>query len=240
MPVKTVSIPDMGTIHLYKRRGSRALRLSVTDQGKIRVSLPHWVPYQSAVDFAHSRKDWIRSQLNEPVALAHGDRIGKAHRIVFLPDAARITVTTRIVGSEIRIHHPKELMESDHSVQAAAQNASVRALKTQAEKLLPQRIEKLAAHHGFRYRSIRIKRLKSRWGSCSSDGEIVLNAFLMQLHWHLIDYVLLHELMHTRIMAHGPTFWNELESYVPNLKAVRNEIKNHRPILLAQKQPLRA
>ena len=170
----------------------------------------------------------------------HGDRIGKAHRIVFLPDAARITVTTRIVGSEIRIHHPKELMESDHSVQAAAQNASVRALKTQAEKLLPQRIEKLAAHHGFRYRSIRIKRLKSRWGSCSSDGEIVLNAFLMQLHWHLIDYVLLHELMHTRIMAHGPTFWNELESYVPNLKAVRNEIKNHRPILLAQKQPLRA
>jgi predicted metal-dependent hydrolase len=90
----------------------------------------------------------------------------------------------------------------------------------------------LARRHGFAYRSVAIKQLKRRWGSCSSEQDIALNCFFMQLPWHLIDYVLLHELMHTRIMAHGTPFWKALDEYVPDLKTARREIKTYRPILL--------
>jgi len=53
----------------------------------------------------------------------------------------------------------------------------------------------------------------------------------MQLPWHLIDYVLLHELTHTKVMRHGAPFWKELERHVPRARALRKEIGSYHPIL---------
>lgn len=234
MAVKKVSVPDIGTVHLYKRRGIKGMRLSITHEGAVRVSLPYWVPYAAGLDFAASKREWIRSQQVVPAPLRHGGRIGKAHRVAFIPEAGRTAIATRIMNDgEIRIQHPAHLPPESVTVQVAAQRASIRALKSQAKKLLPQRLETLARQHGFTYQDVAIKQLKSRWGSCNDEQDIALNCFLMQLPWHLIDYVLLHELMHTRIMAHGSVFWDELAHYVPNLKSIRKEIRQHRPILIA-------
>ncbi len=235
MAVKRVDVPDLGTVHLYKRRSVRGLRLSVGHGGEIRVSLPTWVPYRAAIEFAGTHRQWIKSQQFDTTLIAQGDRIGKAHHIQFIPEPARITIITRITKTgEVRIYTPADTLVSDRSVQQAAHKASIRALKQQGEKLLPQRLRTLADTHGFTYGTVTVKQLKSRWGSCSDKHDIALNCFLMQLPWQLIDYVLLHELVHTRIMAHGPRFWEELGQYVPDLKAVRKEIKAHRPVLLPQ------
>jgi predicted metal-dependent hydrolase len=56
----------------------------------------------------------------------------------------------------------------------------------------------------------------------------------MQLPWHLIDYVLLHELTHTKVMRHGAPFWEELERHAPTAKLLRKEINTHRPLLTAE------
>jgi hypothetical protein len=53
----------------------------------------------------------------------------------------------------------------------------------------------------------------------------------MQLPWHLIDYVLVHELTHTKVMRHGTPFWNELERHIPGAKQFRKEINQYQPIL---------
>lgn len=235
MAVKKIVIPEIGSVSLYKRRGVKGLRLSITSRGEVRVSLPHWLPYTAGTEFAKKKRDWILSHKpnKSSQTLKPGGRIGKAHRVLFLPDHTRSTVASRISGGEIRIHHPAHLEHLAPEVQKIARSASIRALKSQAGKLLPQRLDTLATQHDFTYSSVHIKQLTSRWGSCSSEGVISLSCFLMQLPWHLIDYVLLHELLHTRIMAHGPVFWRELEQYVPNVKTTRKEIKDHRPVLLA-------
>lgn len=235
MSVKKIELPDLGAVHLYKRRGTRSLRLTIGHAGEIRVSLPPWVPYKVAAEFAASKKDWIKAKRVTTAPLEHGNRIGKAHRVSFIPETGRQALATRITDvGEIRVYMPAH-MPTDHAdAQKAAHRASIRALKQQAEKLLPQRIQTLADQHGFEYGDVTIKQLKSRWGSCSEQRDIALNCFLIQLPWHLIDYVLLHELMHTRIMAHGAPFWDGLADYVPNLKAIRKEIKAYRPVLLAQ------
>ena len=235
MPVKQVIVPDLGPVSLYKRRGTRSLRLSIGHNGDIRVSLPYWVPYTVGAEFAASKRDWIKAQQTVPVPLAHGSRIGKAHRLYFLYESERKTLATRISGDgDIRVLLPAGLATESKEVQKAAERASIRALKQQAERLLPQRLATLARQHGFSYGEVSVKQLKSRWGSCNEQRDIALSCFLMQLPWHLIDYVLLHELTHTRIMAHGPRFWTELEQYIPDLKAIRKEIKAHRPVLVAQ------
>jgi predicted metal-dependent hydrolase len=72
-------------------------------------------------------------------------------------------------------------------------------------------------------------RLKGRWGSCDQDKNIVLNLFLMQLPWQLIDYVLLHELCHTMHLDHGPGFWQTFLMHKPTAKDLRREIRHYQP-----------
>jgi predicted metal-dependent hydrolase len=118
---------------------------------------------------------------------------------------------------------------SDSVVQTIAQKACVRALRREAEDELPGRTRQIANQHGFKFRSLQIKQLKGRWGSCTHRQEIVLNCYLMQLPWELIDYVILHELVHTKIMAHGPKFWAEMAQYIDDLPRIRKLMREHRP-----------
>lgn len=235
MATKVVQIPDIGTVTLYKRRGNRSLRLSLGANGEIRVSIPAWVPYKAGEHFARSKTAWIAAHRRPPTTgLQHGQAIGKAHRLHFEPSAVASKVTTRLRLNQIEITHPSQYEPSHPAVQKAAHTASIRALRKEAEVLLPQRLQQLAQQCGFSFATVNVKQLKSRWGSCSAQQEITLNLFLMQLPWRLIDYVLLHELTHTKVMQHGAPFWRELERHVPRAKSLRKEIGTHHPMLGAR------
>jgi len=233
MAVKKIEVPGIGTVKLYKRKGSRSIRLTVSLAGEVRVSLPYWLPYDAGARFALSKVDWIQAQLQEHggAVLRHGQSVGKSHHFYFYSSADAARVSTRLSGSEVRITYPDYLAVDHASVQKAAERAAIRALRTQAEQLLPQRLRALADTHGFAYKSIAIKQLTGRWGSCDTDKNIVLNLYLIQLPWHLIDYVIMHELAHTRALNHGPDFWAEFEKHLPHAKQLRREIKQYRPVV---------
>lgn len=238
MATKQVRIPEIGTVTLYKRRGNRSLRLSIGATGEVRVSLPYWLPYKAGEQFALSKAVWIAA--NRPKVhdgtLRHGHAIGKAHRLYFEQTAVASKVSAHVSGNEIRVSFPTAYSLHDSEVQEAARRASIRALKKEAEVLLPQRLQALAAQTGFAYSAVSIKQLKSRWGSCNSQQEITLNLFLMQLPWHLIDYVLMHELTHTKVMRHGAPFWREMERHVPGAKQLRRQMANYQPMLTPRAQ----
>ena len=96
-----------------------------------------------------------------------------------------------------------------------------------ARKVLAQRLAELAEDHNFDYGKVSIRSQKTRWGSCSSQNNISLNQNLLHLPDYLIDYVLLHELTHTRVKNHSSTFWNELEKVCPDAKQMRKRLKNY-------------
>lgn len=232
MATKQIELPGIGNVMLYKRRGNRSLRLSIGSAGEVRVSMPYWLPYAAGEQFALSKRDWIAAhRLPEPAGLQHGQAVGKAHRLHFAPSAQATRITTRLKDNQIEINHPAQFLHTHPEVQKAAQAAAIRALRKEAEQLLPIRLRQLARQEDFAFRSVAIKQLKSRWGSCSAQQDIVLNLFLMQLPWHLIDYVLLHELTHTKVMQHGAPFWQELERHAPHAKRLRKEIGGYHPVL---------
>jgi hypothetical protein len=232
MSTKQVSIPEIGDVTLYKRRGNRSLRLSIGAGGEIRVSLPYWLPYKAGEQFAASKAPWIAAnRTTGSVALRHGHAIGKAHHLYFDQQAIATKVNARVAANEVRVSFPAAFSQEDRAVQLAAQKASIRALRKEAEALLPQRLEALAGQTGLQYASVGVKQLKSRWGSCNSQKEITLNLFLMQLPWHLIDYVLVHELTHTKVMQHGTPFWREIERHLPRARELRKQMGAYRPIL---------
>jgi len=96
-----------------------------------------------------------------------------------------------------------------------------------ARRILNQRLEELATEHDFEYGKVSIRKQKTRWGSCSSQDNISLNQNLLHLTDELIDYVLLHELTHTRVKDHSPSFWDELETVCPDAKEKRRLLKTH-------------
>ncbi len=102
-------------------------------------------------------------------------------------------------------------------------------LKLKASQYLPSRLNFLASKHGFCYTSVKIRKSRTRWGSCSSSKTINLSIYLMILPEHLVDYVLLHELCHTVHMNHGSEFWLLLDQITGNqAKALNKALKNYR------------
>lgn len=233
MSQRTVDIPGIGPVILARRRGAKNMRLSVTAAGQVRVSMPGWTPYRAGIEFARSRADWIKQHMASPGSrlLKDGHRVGKAHRLAF-SRIDGVPISARITEAEIRVQ--SALAWDNPAVQTKARQAGERALKQEAAKLLPQRLDYLAGKFGYSYRAVQIRKLTSRWGSCSTDKKITLSYFLIQLPWPLIDYVLIHELMHTEHMNHGAGFWDAFERALPDAKAKRRDVRAHQPRLFAQ------
>ena len=230
MASKQVELAGIGPVSLQKRKGAKTIRLSVTPHGQVRVTMPFWVPFEAGLQFARSRASWLQSQLeNHHSLLSSGQLIGKMHRLALIPSVRADKITSRVTPSDIKITFPIAMGADHPEVQATASRASVRAMRTQADLLLPNRLKGLAMMHNFSYTSVQIKQLRGRWGSCDSHQNIVLNLFLMQLPWDLIDYVLIHELTHTEIMRHGPDFWDAMQRVLPEAKALRKEMRSYRP-----------
>lgn len=233
MASKQIVLPDIGNVTLYKKRGNTNIRLSFARDGSLRVSLPYWLPYQAGIQFAHSKKDWIvRNRPTQTQILHHFDRIGKAHTLVIKADFGTQRPSVRVAKNMITVSCPASLQAEHQTIQAAAVRGALKALKLEAETLLPQRLAQLAKQHNFTYKSSDIKRLSSRWGSCNQQKHITLNLFLMQLPWHLIDYVLLHELVHTEHLNHSAGFWARFEQALPDAKKLRKSLRNHRTTIV--------
>lgn len=230
MAFRQQHIEGVGEVSIYKRRGVKHVRLTVASDGKVRVTIPYWAPYNVGADFVQQRAKWISQQLPIKELLTNGMRIGKAHRLIFM-ESLNVKTRSKVNANQVIVTLARGVSYDTDTAQAAATKAAVRVLKKEAATLLMQRLDYLAKKYSFNYTKLDIKQMKGRWGSCNSKQEIVLNCYLMQLPWKYIDYVLLHELTHTQHMAHDHAFWSKLESVFPDSKKTRKELRTYRPIL---------
>jgi len=90
---------------------------------------------------------------------------------------------------------------------------------------LRERLQQLADRHRFKYNRVFIRNQKTRWGSCSHHNNISLNMKLVMLPPALMDYVILHELVHTRIHDHSRRFWADLDRYVGDARALSRLVR---------------
>ncbi len=98
--------------------------------------------------------------------------------------------------------------------------------KKEAKTVLTERLNFLAQKYRFSYNKLFIRNQKTRWGSCSSKNNISLNMNLVRLPQKLQDYVILHELVHTKHKNHSKKFWAEMDRYVGDGKRLRKEMNS--------------
>lgn len=231
MPYKEFIVNER-PVKIYKRKNSRHIKLSLSHQGDIKISLPYWASYKSAIQFAITQEDWLANNAKRKNNITAGQLIGKAYRIFFQINNKILSAKSSIKENVITISHNDQFEFNDELVQSIARKAAIKGLRMQSQNLLPGRIEYLAKKYNYSFNTIKIKELKRRWGSCDQNKNIVLNLYLIQLPWHLIDYVLIHELNHTKHLNHSPLFWNEMKKILNNLNQIKNELRSYSPGLI--------
>lgn len=102
-------------------------------------------------------------------------------------------------------------------------------LRREAGEVIRARAAYFAGKMGVTYNRIFIKEQKTRWGSCSSRGNLNFNWKLILTGDEQLDYVIVHELAHLKQMNHSPQFWREVEKILPDYKERRRRLKDYRP-----------
>lgn len=108
----------------------------------------------------------------------------------------------------------------------------IRKMKDEAKKIIPDRVKYYADIMGVTFGKITIKNQKTRWGSCSSKGNLNFNCLLMLTPERVRDYVVIHELCHLRQMNHSKLFWAEVEKVMPDYKVYRQWLSQNGNILI--------
>ena len=122
-----------------------------------------------------------------------------------------------------KIKEIKERFEAEPTEKLTREK--VIALAEEALKVIPERVEYFAKVIGVTYGKITIRNQKTRWGSCSSKGNLNFNCLLMLAPPEVLDYVVVHELCHRKQMNHSKAFWLEVEKVLPDYKEVRKWLK---------------
>ncbi len=110
----------------------------------------------------------------------------------------------------------------------------LKALAKKAAEIIPQRVRLYAEKIGVTYGRITIKAQKTRWGSCSSKGNLNFNCLLALLPIEIIDSVVVHELCHRKQMNHSPKFYEEIEKVFPDYKRCRKWLKENGSAYMAR------
>jgi predicted metal-dependent hydrolase len=223
---------EFGAVTIRRSHLSRSLRLKVNERGALVISMPKRAPLYLAKQLLDDAREQVRRTIQKAqtqlVVLQSGDLIGKSHRLVIRESDE---LSGRLIGTFIEVTVPPHMAVESQEVQDYIKQFALKALRTQAKAYLSRQLQTLATRYGFMYSNVRFSNAGTRWGSCSSSGTISLNIWLMQLPFELIDYVIVHELCHTRQMNHSPKFWSLVEAILPNYKLLRRALKAQRPYL---------
>lgn len=139
--------------------------------------------------------------------------------------AAEKFLRTKIPWVERNLKKIQRLQKQKHK----QQQYDIRNIdRRKAKAYLTARINYLAEKYGFEFNRLFIRNQRTRWGSCSSKDNISLNMKLVFLPVRLQDYVILHELVHTREKNHGKKFWNEMDKLVGDAKGLRKKMRQYR------------
>jgi predicted metal-dependent hydrolase len=149
---------------------------------------------------------------------------------------------TDIIEAEEFLYHKIDWIQKNKSrirnfenlVRAEQQNVK-EIDEDQAKLQLIKRTEELAAEYNFQINRITVRKQKTRWGSCSFKKNINLNFNLIHLPYNLIDYVIMHELVHTTIHNHSSRFWEELSKYVKDPEKKSRSLKKYQYLLYMSK-----
>ena len=227
-----ISDKDFGKIHFVVRRSARNITMRVKEDG-LHVTTPPYRSITALLKAIAPFRERLRNVCSEvkPKPFDLNFSIEAECFRLKLETSPLKNFTVSMRDETVVIACPAHADFTTDRVQTLVKNAVMRAMRKKAEEYLPPLVQYWSSLFDLPYNKVTISKARSRWGSCSSKRDISLSFYLMLLPAHLMDYVILHELAHTREMNHGPKFWELLNQLTDGKAlALRKELRMHRPV----------
>lgn len=191
------------------RSRRRTLSLTITQDATLVVRAPMRLNMGVIHDFIKRKQPWVLRKMDE------------------MRRRPRTQLRRFVPGEKfLFLGQPHELVHSLES-QKNPRAQMVAWFREQAEKIIIERCQHLAAHTGLHPRKIRISHASSRWGSCSARKTVSFSWRLVMAPIEVIDYVIIHELVHLSEMNHSHRFWSKVASLMPDYKQHNKWLKDH-------------
>lgn len=228
---KYYQVEPVGPVLIKKNSRSRRIRLRVSPDGQVQISMPSFGSEQKALDFVRSKSEWILKQqqdIKAGLTIFTSETCFKTKfHLLKIIRVEHSKVSAMVGNGIVQINVPYKYSYQHPAVQQFIRRVIVQVMRQEARVYLPQRLNDLAKICNLRFENVYVKHVKSRWGSCSSVNNINLNLHLMRLPDRLTDYVILHELAHVAEKNHGPRFWHLLEQICPGARKLDKELKQY-------------
>ncbi len=234
MQSQQFDIPEIGPLIIRKNARAKRIILKINAEGTPILTIPNVVSFHKGYTFALEKRNWIQQGIdklkqNNTGRQAYG--IGSTFKTRFttleIGTYRGLKLLTHKKEGKLYLLFPEMETISKESQQLIIKEFIINTLRKEAKEYLPARTKYLADQHGFQYKKVYIKNLKSRWGSCSAENNINLNLHLMRLPEYLSDFVILHELCHTIHKNHGPAFHALLQELAGDEKALNKKLNSY-------------
>lgn len=237
-PLATREILLDGKLVAYevRRTKRRTIGFSVGAEG-LAVSAPKWVPLHELDRAVQGKSGWILKKLDE--TRARHRRLESARidwkdgaSFPFLGEPVRVVLDARQAHTALH-QNPGGLAPQrtlrvglpGGAAPAQVQHAVKAWLMQQATQLFSSRLDHFAPQLAVQWRKLSLSSAATRWGSASASGAIRLNWRLLHFRPAVIDYVVVHELSHLRVMDHSPRFWATVGTVIPDYAVLRRQLK---------------
>lgn len=209
------------------RTKRRTVGLEVNDRGELIVRAPEKLSRAAIDEIIRKHQRWIENKLSEvekrrqmfpPRKFIQGEKflwLGKEYPLVISGESRP---ALKFTGQEFIL---------SSRWQSRAREIFRKFYRQKAQAYLSRRTAELAGLNGFRFTRFRLSSAATRWGSCSARGTISLTWRLVLAPPEIIDYVIIHELAHTRERNHSRAFWNLVEEQLPDYRQRRRWLKKY-------------
>jgi len=222
---------DGDSPHLRISARARRISIRVYPDARVEVVVPPRARPREIESFVATQREWIDAKRAQalrskpapepfPPALLELRASGERWRLHLAGGSGRVRILERGAASD-----PVRVLEIRGAVTERGLRAALRSwLKRVAGQRLAPRVGTLAASCGVRFSKVAIRRQRSRWGSCSARGTISLNLCLLFQRPEVVDYLIIHELMHVKHMNHSQRFWAAVEGHCAEWRGLDREL----------------
>jgi predicted metal-dependent hydrolase len=208
-----------------ERKKRKTISIKITDDAEVVVSVPLSLSSEKIADIVRDKAEWILSKL-ELMEVSKKDYIedlkflGENYKLI-ANNTQNKSIKVVFNRSEFQVYVPSELENKDKYIKEAL----TKWYKIQASSIYKERTEHYSKLLNVHPNRITIKEQKTRWGSCSSKGNLNFNWRVTMAPIEIVDYLVVHELCHLIHMNHSKDFWNLVESVLPGYKKCRDWLK---------------
>ena len=209
--------------YILERRPVKHARIRVNDELKVRIIIPEHFSESDIQALIQKKRSWIKKAIDKFSVKTENIKLNNNH-LLLLGEKYQYFYSPSL--------HNRVIINQEHKTINSTKDLfddkiQVKWYKSEARKYFASRVPELSLKHGFSYNRLFIRDQRTKWGNCSLKKNLSFNWKLIKTPQYVIDYMILHELVHTETMNHSNKFWAKVKRIIPEYYKAIDWLENY-------------